>query len=421
MEDFMKPRKNRKVGFTLIELLVVIAIIGMLVALLLPAVQMAREAARRMTCSNTLKQFGLALHNYHDTNGYFPGGNTRIRYNGRNVANTADVDREWGGYSPFFVLMPFYEQLSAWNDGTTNENFAARDPEGNAGGDNARGNPLWGRTFPILGCPSDTNFGSSDGRNSYVFSVGDWADTNECASVLYNIQPTGNARGIFVRAPYQNAGRTLEYVVDTMGVRRDMSSMLDGTSNTVVFSERVTSSDQNRLRGAFVLGAGGNPNGVPNDAAPGFPGYDSSPDNHFIYPNKCLGYKQGNGYRLVNANSLNDWNNWHCVGANRHFGTRWADGRAPATFSTCLPPNSPSCFGAGNEGGSYNGRSLNAVSSYHSGGANVAFGDGSVQLVPETINYGTINDNTACVSRGASPFGIWGALGAIDSGQAVSF
>jgi prepilin-type N-terminal cleavage/methylation domain-containing protein len=102
--------RGRQAAFTLVELLVVIAIIGILIALLLPAVQAAREAARRSSCSNNLKQLALSLHNYHDVNICFPPGAIP------SGAVWGDKKCSW-----LFRITPFIEQTAAYNQAKFND------------------------------------------------------------------------------------------------------------------------------------------------------------------------------------------------------------------------------------------------------------------------------------------------------------
>ena len=113
----MSRRKQPRPAFTLVELLVVIAIIGVLVGLLLPAVQAAREAARRMSCSNNFKQIGLAVHNYHSAYSQLPkqksgtglGPGTTFFYQGSDFANQ-------GQLSWLVAILPFIEQQAMWEE-----------------------------------------------------------------------------------------------------------------------------------------------------------------------------------------------------------------------------------------------------------------------------------------------------------------
>src|SRR6478752_7496148 len=139
-------RKSRRVGFTLVELLVVIAIIGVLVALLLPAVQQAREAARRMSCQNNLKQLGLAMHNYESTHKVLPPGGQPAKGTSNNY-----------GVSWLALILPYMEQGNVYDkfdfEGTTAAQTGVVYFNGSFG--NAQnGNLLRGKYIQSLWCPS---------------------------------------------------------------------------------------------------------------------------------------------------------------------------------------------------------------------------------------------------------------------------
>jgi len=191
---------SRRRAFTLIELLVVIAIIAVLIALLLPAVQQAREAARRTQCKNNLKQLGIALHSYHDSSRCFPFGQ---------LDSTS-------GYSGISQMLPFLDQVNVYSL----INFSL--PY-----NNAANNTALMTTIPMLRCPSDTsgNLSSVGGATNYL--------ANKGSNVIWQ-----DATGPNVGMPEQNG--VLYYRSSVK-----MSDITDGSSNTAAFSERVLADGNN--------------------------------------------------------------------------------------------------------------------------------------------------------------------------------
>lgn len=229
----MTASPRRRSGFTLIELLVVIAIIAILIALLLPAVQQAREAARRTQCKNHLKQIGLALHNYHDTFNQLPPGAV-------NVTSNVLADRENGrhaGWSGTWVIaiFPYLDQAPLYNL----YNFSLPARNGNATTGN---NQVTRQNLSALSCPSHPQIRDLLNQDFDGFAKGNYA-ANVGAGRMLNDSEAGNPQ---FRGPFS--------VVRQFGANfRDMT---DGTSNVILTSEIVKVANGGDDRGAWGWSTG---------------------------------------------------------------------------------------------------------------------------------------------------------------------
>ena len=350
--------RSRRYGFTLVELLVVIAIIGILIALLLPAVQAAREAARRMTCTNHLKQVALAYHNYNDAHKLLP---LQWAQRGSTAAGRPSQ-------SALTAVLPFIEQTALYD--AVMSMTPMREPW-RAGQD---GGEPWRAEIPIFLCPSDSSgrSGNAPGRTNVRVSTGDWA------------YPVGsgdnNFRGVF----------------GMNQIHFRLQGASDGTSNTIVVSERIIGLSQIPKAGIGVQP------GVFNGTAA---------NAGVLNPQLCLNLP-------VNGSIPADqvcvpWNGSLDLGYPVNIsGISWGDGYSVSiAFQTILPPNAPGCAPQGTAGQDSvnNLRVLLPPTSNHTGGVNIGLLDGSVHFVSDTVNTGTLTSPPR--TDGPSPYGIWGAYG----------
>jgi prepilin-type N-terminal cleavage/methylation domain-containing protein/prepilin-type processing-associated H-X9-DG protein len=347
-------RKLRRAGFTLIELLVVIAIIAVLIALLLPAVQAAREAARRAQCVNNLKQIGLALVNYESSFGSFPWG------------EGPTLDHYWG---PLALVLPYMEQGPAFN--SINFIFGSANvggpripyPSGPRVPVNQTALTL---RLNIALCPSDGREGLSAavGHGNYAGSGGTMpiaALTTGCDGLFCKVE--GSLDPVLAALTGAASGFVVKF-----------ADVTDGTSNTAAFSERIkgvgaANNDivdsltpstayyliQSPTGGSATAGAGGWPQVVAQS-----------------YSNCKAATTLFNGTPAsgVTATSM------VALGSYWWFG-RWYSGR----YNHVMPPNSKFCT----TGGINYGEMAFGTSSYHPGGVNVTFADGSVRFIKQTI------------------------------------
>jgi prepilin-type N-terminal cleavage/methylation domain-containing protein/prepilin-type processing-associated H-X9-DG protein len=353
---------RRDQGFTLIELLVVVSIIAVLIALLLPAVQAARESARRTNCSNNLKQIGLAMNNYVNTNVALPPLSVDQVWNSAGVA----IPQSHQNWSQHARLLPYLERQIAYNE--INWWFGSRWSDGDAvyrdhnppddasgGSDSIPQMSVLTLQISTFLCPSDYNPGSSG-----TFSLGGVSRrvgaSNYASNVGLNRRITGGRPDVswLMNGP-NYVGSNWDKTVSNTST---MATFKDGASNTAIFSEWIkgqgvaTGHAQDGLGEVYNLG-----------------------ENSDFYSTDFQFAQLCNRVPITAANQQWQWK-----------GEWWAYG-GTMIYSHTQGPNRTSCVYHDLNQDPRATITMISASSYHPGGVNVLFMDGSVRFIKNSVNY----------------------------------
>lgn len=420
-------RRCNHAGFTLVELLVVIAIIGVLVGLLLPAVQAAREAARRMSCGNNFKQIGISLQNYHSAFRVLPmhatGATNETEQDSLTAQSFSTHPAPPTGYtmmrlSMLVGILPFIEQQALWDKismphvDSENESWPAMGPAPHT----VRYAP-WATDIPTYRCPSDPGTGlPSVGRTNYAACTGDGVMRSWWGGLYWSPR---RGRWIYWTDSWvmKQVRASQRGVFEPRSKERRFRDIRDGLSNTVAMGEiatglgdgdiRTQPSTMNSRGNQFGNGISLNPS-VCADGT-GFNGFSPQIDPErpmFWIPTSDGGPPTST--------------------AERRRGYRWADSRALYTqMKTILPPNREQC-NARHHGGD----GVVPPGSRHQGGCHVLMADGAVIFITdsieagnsraETVWYRNANHVSSNPPGSRSPYGLWGAMGTRASSETIA-